>query len=205
MPVWQRRIPVHTQGRTGSCTGNALAGVLGSDSRDRTGTTHVRVRADRFGIFPAGSYALDEDFARRAYALATRFDNYRGEYPARDTGSNGLAAAQAGKALGVVADYSHVRSLSGLLAGLENGPVIWGTLWRRSMFSVDASGFVSVDRSSPVWGGHALVISGHEGDAFTIQNSWGPNWGLGGSAFVHGADMAWLLAEYADITIPFLY
>ncbi|QPB09601.1 cysteine protease [Streptomyces phage Sycamore] len=201
---WVRRIPIHTQGRTGSCTGHTLAGILGTDSTGRKGSTSVSVTADPFGVFTAGRYPLDELFAVRAYSLATRLDNISGDYPRTDTGSNGLGAAKAATALGLLADYAHVRSLDALKDALQSGPVMWGTFWYQSMFRVDRRGFLNVDKSSRRLGGHELIISGYspERDYFTIQNSWGPRWAVKGFAFVSGADMAWLLSQYADITVP---
>jgi hypothetical protein len=72
------------------------------------------------------------------------------------------------------------------------------------MFTTDSDGFVKVDKSSGEAGGHELVISGYDtaDDVYEIQNSWGTSWGVDGFAYVHGADMAWLLAQDGDITVP---
>jgi hypothetical protein len=38
---WTRRAPIFDQGQLGSCTGNAAAGLLGTDSATRPGLTWV--------------------------------------------------------------------------------------------------------------------------------------------------------------------
>ncbi|MFF8942832.1 C1 family peptidase [Streptomyces sp. NPDC014864] len=201
---WQRRIPILDQGQLGSCTGNALTGVLGTDSAGRTASTSVSVKADSRGVFRAGTYVLDEAFAVKAYSLNTLLDSFKGNYPPTDTGSSGLAAAKTGKALGLLTGYTHAFSVDALRSALQSGSVLWGTVWLRSMFETDADGFVKVDRTSGEAGGHELVISGYDvaEDVYEVQNSWGTSWGVDGYAYVHGADMAWLLSQDGDITVP---
>ncbi|KIQ62395.1 hypothetical protein TR51_25440 [Kitasatospora griseola] len=202
--LWERRSPILNQGNLGSCTGNALTGILGTDSLGRTGQTSVTVKGDPKGVFAPGTYVLDEAFAVKAYELNTKLDDYAGTYPPSDTGSNGLAAAKTGQALGLLSGYTHGFSIEALQAALQSGPVMWGTLWLKSMFNVDAKGCVVVDRNSAQAGGHELVISGYnvEHDVYTVQNSWGIEWGVNGLAYVSGADMAWLLSQRGDITVP---
>jgi hypothetical protein len=162
------------------------------------------VKADSKGVFKAGTYQLDEAFAVKAYSLNTRLDSYSGQYPPNDTGSDGLAAASTGKALGLFSGYTHGFTIGALQSALQTGPVLWGTVWLNSMFETDENGFLKVDRNSAEAGGHELVISGYDvaDDVYEIQNSWGTSWGVDGYAYVKGADMAWLLAQDGDITVP---
>lgn len=201
---WQRRAPILDQGNLGSCTGNALTGILGTDSKGRQGATSVVVKADSKGVFKAGTYQLDEAFAVKAYSLNTKLDSYQGAYPPKDTGSDGLAAGATGKALGLLTGYTHGFTILGLQSALQTGPVLWGTVWLNSMFDTDENGFVNVDTKSGEAGGHELVISGYDQaeDVYEIQNSWGTSWGVDGFAYVRGADMAWLLAQDGDVTVP---
>lgn len=201
---WVRRIPIFNQGATGACTGYALVGVLGTDSDDRTGYRSVSVKADPFGVFSPGRYTLDEDFAVKVYSLNTRVDPFAGTFPPHDTGSNGLAAGATGKTLGLLSSYTHAFSMDALRSALQSGPAMWGTLWLDSMYDVTRDGFLVVDRGSARVGGHELVISGYdaEEDFFTVQNSWGTEWGTDGYARVHATDMSWLLSQDGDVTIP---
>jgi hypothetical protein len=100
--------PILDQGALGSCTGNAAAGALGTDPL--------------YNTLPAGHPPLDEDFAVRVYSAATKIDPWPGDYPPDDTGSDGLSAAKACKALGLIPGYLHATSLDGMQAALQDTP-----------------------------------------------------------------------------------
>lgn len=193
---WVRRAPIFDQGSLGSCTGNAAAGLLGTDSAARTGLTSATIG---YSVVP-----VDEDLAVRVYALATHLDSIKGTYPPDDTGSSGIGAAKALKKLGLAASYTHAFSLDALKSALQSGPVMVGTVWLESMFDPDSEGYVTVDRKSTVAGGHEYVISAWDAakKRFRIDNSWGASWGLNGSAWIHEADMQWLLSQQGDVTVP---
>lgn len=199
---WTRRIPILNQGQVGSCTGNAFTGVLGTDSLGRTAPTSVTVKADSKGVFSAGTYTLDEQFALLAYTLNTKLDNIPGDMPGKDTGSSGVAAGKTGQQLGLLAGYTHAFSLAALKSALQNGPVMIGIVWLNSMFDPDGAGVIPVDKNSGVAGGHELVVSGWDGRHFRLDNSWGTSWGQQGSGFLTEADMQWLLSQQGDVTVP---
>lgn len=201
---WTRRIPLLDQSQLGSCVPNALTGVLGTDSAQRPGLTSVTVRADSHGVFAAGTYPLDEDFAVRAYTLITQDDAYPGSYPPDDTGSDGLGAMAGAKDLGLADKYKHAFSVSAVQSALMAGPVMWGTVWYNSMFTTDKSGSLVVDPSSGVAGGHELVLNGYDPgtDTYSGDNSWGSSFGLNGSFFISGTDLKHLLSQSGDITVP---
>ena len=193
---WARRAPIFDQGQIGSCTGNAAAGLVGTDCAARTGLTSVQIDQD---VLP-----VDESLAVQLYELATRLDGIKGVYPPDDTGSSGVAAAKALKKLGLAASYTHAFSIDALKSALQSGPVMVGTVWVQSMFEVDPDGFIIVDRSSSVAGGHEYVISAYDADrlAFRVDNSWGEQWGLRGKAWITQANLDWLLSQQGDVTVP---
>ncbi|MER8004753.1 hypothetical protein [Streptomyces sp. NPDC094149] len=192
---WVRRVPHFDQGALGSCTGNAAAGLVGTDCAARPGLTSVTISGN---ILP-----VDETLAVQLYELATHLDSIKGVYPPDDTGSSGLGAAKALRKLGLASAYRHAFSLDALKSALQSGPVMVGTVWVESMFEVDPDGFVIVDRQSAVAGGHEYVISAYQAErlAFRIDNSWG-EWGLRGSAWITQANLAWLLSKDGDVTVP---
>jgi hypothetical protein len=201
---WTRRTPILDQGQIGDCVPNALTGVLGTDSAQRPGLTSVTVKADSHGVFAAGVYPLDEPFAVQAYSLITLDDAYPGNYPPDDTGSDGLGAMAGAKDLGLVDVYQHAFSITAVQSALMAGPVMWGTEWLNSMFTTDRNGFLVVNKASGVAGGHELVLNGYDPgtDTYSGDNSWGPSFGLGGSFFISGANLKWLLSRQGDITVP---
>ncbi|MFD7999958.1 hypothetical protein [Streptomyces mirabilis] len=193
---WIRRTPIFDQGSLGSCTGNAAAGLLGTDSAARTGLTSATISGS---VVP-----VDEDLAVQVYELATQLDSIKGTYPPDDTGSSGIGAAKALKKLGLATSYTHAFSLDALKSALQNGPVMVGTVWLESMFDVGSNGYVKVDRKSQVAGGHEYVLSAYDTtrQAFRMDNSWGEFWGARGSAWLSEADVQWLLSQQGDVTVP---
>jgi len=188
---WIRYSPILDQGNLGSCTGNAMAGWLGC-------SPHVST--------PEDALKFDEDYAIRLYSLATRLDEFRGEYPPDDTGSSGLAVAKAARQLGDISRYQHAFSTNGILSALQRGPVIVGTSWTERMFYPDRDGFVRPQ--GQVLGGHEWLIRGsHLGYSqsdqyFICDNSWGRGFGLDGSFRITLSDWEILRWWQADAIAP---
>ena len=81
------------------------------------------------------------------------------------------------------------------------GPVVVGTAWYRSMFNPNPkTGLITLDRSSPLDGGHAYLLSGYNAVTrlFRITNSWGTRWGQGGRAWIRFEDMDSLIKEQGE-------
>lgn len=201
--TWARHTPILDQGQLGSCTGNALTGALGTDSASRTATAQVTVKADGKGVFKAGSYSLDEDFAVKAYELNTRLDDIAGQYPPDDTGSSGPACGKSAQQLGLVTGYTHAFTYDAFRSALQSGPVLIGIDWYNSMFDPAADGQITVDTSSGLAGGHELVVREYDAvnDIAWVDNSWGASWGVNGRGYFKGADLRALLAAGGDVTV----
>lgn len=183
--LWPRRAPIFDQGQVGSCTGNAMAGWVGTDGDGRAGNPTMR-----------------EADAVRLYSAATRLDSIRGVYPPDDTGSSGLAVAKAAKHLGEIQSYKHAFGLKAALAALQVGPVITGVGWTSGFDSPDSSGLVHV--TSDVRGGHEFLVRGIDVDRKLVwaDNSWGHGWGVNGGFQFSWADWDALLHQQGDVTVP---
>lgn len=190
---WTRRVGIFDQGDLGSCTGMAAAGWVGTDNATRPGVTGV------------GNEALDATWAAETlYHLATTFDEFDGAYRPQDTGSSGLGAAKALASLGLCSGYTHGFSVPAMLTALQTGPVLIGIAWFNSMFDPAPSGLVTVDTASGLAGGHELCVDRFDADDDRVwfAQSWGTGWGADGRGYFTLADLAVLLADDGDCTIP---
>jgi hypothetical protein len=186
--LWPRKIPILDQGDTGSCTGNAKGGQLGTEPF--------------FSALPSGHAALNEAFARDVlYHLATILDGYPGTWTPDDTGSDGTAVSQGSKQLGLELGYTHATSVQAMADALQHGPVIIGINWYEGFDNPDSSGLVKI--SGSVRGGHEIVVRGCKiaERRFKPDNSWGTSWGAAGSFEFSWDDMDRLLSEQGDCTV----
>lgn len=180
--LWRGYGPRLNQGSLGSCTGNALVDFLMSRP------TYKRNRR------------LAEPDAVRAYSRATVIDPFEGAYPPIDTGSDGISVCQAGVEFGWLTGYDHAFGIDHLLGVLALGPAMVGTTWLEQMFYPDSRGRLTV--SGEVAGGHEYLVDGKHGEWLRIMNSWGSNWSVNGYAWIRIADMARLLDDQGDVTVP---
>jgi hypothetical protein len=182
---WTRRAPIFDQGNLGSCTGNAMAGAIGTDSAGRE-----------------GSALMHENDAVGLYEEATHLDHFPGVFPPDDTGSSGLAVAKAARKRGWITGYRHAFSLHAALTALQSGPCIVGMAWLTGCDSPDETGLVHYE--GDVRGGHEIELIGCDVDAQTVTfaNSWGPGWGAAGYFSMSLGDFHTALKDGGDVTVP---
>lgn len=182
---WARRSPIFDQGDIGSCTGNAMAGAIGTDSVGREGMSR-----------------LTEADALTLYERATHLDRIPGSYPPDDTGSSGLAVAKAAKKSNLISSYRHAFSVRAALAALQTGPAIVGMEWLTGCDEPDASGLISY--TGQVRGGHEIELLACDIDAHTVTfaNSWGEGWGASGYFSMTWDDFGAALRRGGDVTVP---
>lgn len=156
-----RHARIFDQGNLGSCTGNAMAGIIGTDP------------------FFRGPGHANEVTAISLYEAATRIDGIPGQYPPDDTGSSGLAVAKAARTLGYIDAYWHAFGLDHALGALVLGPVIIGIPWFDSFDSPGPHGLLELSPAAQVRGGHELEVIGIDVERHQIRiaNSWGTSWG----------------------------
>jgi hypothetical protein len=190
-----RYIPVLDQGQLGSCTGNAMTGLLG------TGDFWFGMP---IGVLSPSDAVADEKVAVDLYSLATTLDGYRGHYPPDDTGSDGLSVAKAAQKSGWISGYQHTFDFNTFLAALTLQPVIVGVSWYSSFDTPNANGLITLPAGATVEGGHEFVVDelDVENKRIGFTNSWATDWGLQGRAYIGYADFEKLLANDGDVTVP---
>jgi hypothetical protein len=182
-----RHTPILNQGGVGSCTGNAETGALGSDPL--------------WDTIPAG-IVLDENMALSIYSAAETIDG-DGPYPPNDNGSTGLSVAQAAKAQGLIAGYTHCFTARDIASALQDSCVIFGVNWYDSFDRPDSSGLVAISPNAVVRGGHEIVCRriDVENRLLGCDNSWGTGYGAGGSFTMSWDTAERLLAEQGDAVV----
>jgi len=180
-------LPVLDQGSLGSCTGQAMTGVLGSE------VCYDALDADQ-------RTALGEAFAVGIYSRATELDPFPGTYKPDDTGSDGLSAAKAVKERGYASGYQHMTSLAAMHNAIQSGPFAVGFNWYSGFDHPDSQGKVTL--SGTIRGAHeweALNYLASPG-LWECVNSWSDSWGKNGRFYVSDEDMDRLLSEQGDAT-----
>jgi len=186
--TFKRHVRAFDQGDLGSCTGNALAGVLMTDP------------------FWVSSRVLTEADAVALYKVATKLDNIPGKYPPNDTGSSGLGVMKAAVQAKYITGYAHVFSLDHLLGSLVLRPGILGINWYTSFDSPSSTGECPLTASATVRGGHEVEMFGIDAKKERVwcYNSWGPTWGgrKNGTFYFSFKTLKRLLSEQGDATFP---
>lgn len=180
--VWVRKKHAFNQGNTGSCTGNAVVGLLVTEP------------------FVPWFSLVSEVTAMSIYRQATTLDDIPGAYPPEDTGSTILAAMKALVRQGRAKSYHWCFGLDDTLRTLSNvGPVAVGVNWYESFDFPDAI-TDQIRLSGSVRGGHAVELLGVDTHTKMVIgiNSWGPSWGREGQFALSWGDLDRLLHENGE-------
>jgi len=197
---WKRHKGPFNQLDLGKCTAEAALGKMVTSPYWET--------TFRKPLDPPLKYSLDDNGSTLLYEDETTIDSYPGQYPPTDTGSDGLAAAQALKNASMISGYVHATTGKDAALALGEGPIIVGMKWFNSMFEVGDGGRMTVDRNSGLAGGHEIVfdkIDVDQGQAWFTQ-SWGSDWGverdgIPGRAWFTLDDFKSLVDDQGDATI----
>lgn len=168
------------QGQEGACTGFGAAHVLAATPKARPD--------------------MNDAMARSLYKEAQRNDEWPGE---NYEGSSVLGAMQALKARNWITEYYWAKSLDEIKHGVSLfGPMEIGVNWYSGMWKPDDNGVLHV--SGTIVGGHALCVGGidFKKGLFRLDNSWGKNWGINGSAWISFEDMDRLRSEDGEFALP---
>lgn len=186
--TYKRHGQAFNQGDLGSCTGNAMAGVLMTEP------------------FYVPGRELTEADAVALYKAATKLDNIPGKYPPQDTGSSGLAVMKAAVKAKYIVGYAHTFSLDQLLGSLVLRPGVLGINWYTSFDAPNSDGECPMTATARVRGGHEVQLFGIDAKKERVwcYNSWGPKWGgrKNGTFYFSYKTLKRLLGERGDATFP---
>lgn len=186
--MYKRHGAPFQQGELGSCTGNAMVGVLMTEPFWTRGRT------------------LTEADAVKLYKAATKLDNITGSYPPDDTGSTGIAVMKAAVKAKYITGYAHSFSIEQLLGSLSLTPGILGITWYTSFDAARPDGECLLTAGAKVRGGHEVQLVGIDAKKKRVWciNSWGPNWGglKNGTFYFSWKTLERLLGEQGDATFP---
>lgn len=168
------------QGSLGSCVGN--------------GFTHDALAK------PNPHKGLTETDAVALYHRAQQLDDSPGE---NYEGTSVLAGAKASAERGWLVQYRWATTVDDIVATVGYvGPVVIGVDWYDGMMDTDAKGYIHATGS--VQGGHCILVKGVNVKLkrFTLHQSWGTSWGIGGDCYLSFADMAFLLSRQGEAAVP---
>jgi hypothetical protein len=142
------------------------------------------------------------ELAREIYYEARRQD----EWPGEDyEGSSVNGAMKAARLHGRISAWHWCYSVPEIKHALSyHGAVEAGSWWWSGMWDVDEAGFVHPTGSRV--GGHAYALAGYAtvggATAYRIENSWGPEWGDNGGAWISEPGLLVLLNEQGEFACP---
>jgi hypothetical protein len=186
--MYKRHTAPFDQGDLGSCTGNAMVGVLMTEP-----------------LWVPGRNLTEAD-AVKLYKAATKLDSIPGNYPPNDTGSSGMAVMKAAVKAKYIAGYAHSFSLDQLLGSLSLSPGILGITWYTSFDAAKPDGECPLTAGAKVRGGHEVQLIGIDVKKKRVWciNSWGPTWGglKNGTFYFSWKTLEELLNQQGDATFP---
>lgn len=144
---------------------------------------------------------FNSKFARKkVYFYAQRIDQWPGgEYPGANPkmqGTSLLAGLKALKTKGIIRGYNWSFSNRQLKIGIGyNKPATIAIKWFTGMNKTNKNGHIAP--YGTYVGFHAITVVGYdaENDRFRLQNTWGPEYGENGQAWLKGKHMKALLAQ----------
>jgi C1A family cysteine protease len=187
----EKNPPIFDQGELGSCTANALSGILGHVTADQGDGVEL---FSRLFLYGNARRWVPEDEGATLRDLMKGLDKYgvplESMWPydvARWKDKPPQAVWDAAWHREAV-DYYRIDTLDGMrlcLAG-DRKPFIFGVLLY-SNFAPGADGMIPMPGvNDRVSGGHAMACVGYDNrrQALLIRNSWGEDWGMGGHAWL---------------------
>lgn len=176
------------QGREGSCVGHGWGHEAAADPIPVANVTE--------------QYVHDQ-----IYWGAQRIDNIPGgSYPGASPQGEGTSVIAGAKWMtqhGFYTGYHWAFSEHQAALALSYlGPVVLGVNWYDGMYNPNAQGYLRP--TGQIVGGHCILAVGYNATTKTykLHNSWGADWGQGGTALIAARDLASLLEQDGEACIP---
>lgn len=182
--------PIEDQGQLGSCTGNAIAGLI--ECLDRKAGKVIDV--SRLFIYyeeralegtitqDSGAYIRDgiKVVNKKGAPLESIWPYNVNRFAVRPN-----AAAYADGLKRTAGTYEKVQNFAGVKNALARGfPVVIGFDVYDSFYNIGSNGIMTYPNvnTEQLLGGHAVALVGYDDNknAFIARNSWGRSWGLQG-------------------------
>jgi hypothetical protein len=145
---------------------------------------------------------IAQAFAFDLYDWCRRNDEWPGE---NYSGTSAAAGAKGAVDAGLWGEYRWTTSADEFAIWVSrNGPGCFAVDWYTGMFSPDRNGFLNL--TGRIEGGHMIVANGFsiKRDAFKLTNSWGPDWGDRGVAWLRRTDAQRLASQNGEMLGPVL-
>lgn len=154
---------------------------------------------------PAVVLGLTNSDGFRYYNMAKTLDAWEGE---NYDGTSVIAGAKAIRLAGFIkefrwifADPDEVIKTLGYF-----GPIILGVYWHQNMFDTNEEGMIYP--TGPIIGGHCIIANGimynksnPMKSKIKLQNSWGTDWGVGGSCYMYLDDLINLVRNDGEMCV----
>lgn len=172
------------QGHLGACVGFAGAYALNTDPLHKPGEK-LRTNAD----------------GRNFYHEATLVDQWDGQWPPTDTGTDVNGLGKALRSLGLITGWTHCFGVDHALDALQLGPVLIGVEWTEDMMNTDPSGFIHP--TGAVVGGHEVILHSDPQTGYVIGRCAWKAWGIAGKGDfkLTYADLGNRLAAQGDASV----
>ena len=141
------------------------------------------------------------------YKEAQKIDEWDGE---SYSGPSVLAGAKVMEQHGLISEYRWCFGVDDVIAAVVNkGPVVIGIPWYESMYRTNRDGLTFI--SGEKVGGHCITVTGYDPsmvlgrqslEVFRWRNSWGDDYGVGGSGYIKVSDLSRLLKEGGEACVP---
>lgn len=154
-----------------------------------------------FALLNGGtSEEIAQAFAFDLYDWCRRNDEWAGE---NYDGTSAAAGAKGAVEAGLWGEYRWTQSVREFAVWVSrNGPGVIAVDWYRGMSQPDRDGYLNL--TGRIDGGHMILCNGYNRrrNAFRLHNSWGPDWGDHGEAWIRAADLQRLAYSNGELLGP---